>query len=99
MSETETEEFPRYDSCRERGEANGCAVLKHSFTQIGEGYSCPECQMTYVQVDKGAFIPFDQALEMAIRNQRRAAEKKRMDEARAKARARKKSKGKKKRRR
>ena len=70
-------EIPAYDSCRENSEFDdGCQVLKPVKTRIGSGYACPECQMTYIQVDNGAFIPFDQALKLAQEKQRRAEERK-----------------------
>lgn len=51
-------EFPEYDSCKP------CEILKPIKTTIGSGYGCPVCQMTYIQVAKGAFIPFDQAMKI-----------------------------------
>lgn len=84
------EEFPAYDSCRERGEG-GCAQLKRVKTQLGWAYACPVCQMTYVQADRGVFLPYDQAMNLAIRQ----AKKRQQAEGRKQefqARARKKSK-------
>jgi hypothetical protein len=51
-------EIPAYDTCQP------CEVLKPVSTTIGKGYGCPVCQMTYIRVDKGAFIPFDQAMRL-----------------------------------
>lgn len=84
--EAEADEFPAYDSCRERGEG-GCAQLKLVRTQLGKAYACPVCQMTYVQMDKGAFIPYDQAMELAVKRARQQQQREaRRTEFQAKAR-------------
>lgn len=63
-------EFPAYDSCKP------CPTLKPVKTQIGSGYGCEVCQMTYIQVEKGAFIPFDQAMKLATEKRERAEARK-----------------------
>lgn len=72
-----TPEVPGYDTCRENAEIDGrCQTLKPVHTQIGEGYACEVCQMTYIRVDKGAYIPFDQAMRLWVEKQKRAAARK-----------------------
>jgi hypothetical protein len=61
-------EFPEYDSC------SPCDILKPVNTRIGFGYGCPVCQMTYIQVAKGAFIPFDQAMRILQEKQEKKKE-------------------------
>ena len=53
------------DSCRP------CETLKPVKTTLGSGYGCPVCQMTYVQMNKGTYVPFQDALQLAARNQAR----------------------------
>jgi len=67
-------ELPAYDSCKP------CEKLIRIQTTIGAGYGCEVCQMTYIQVDKGAYIPFDQAMTIFTR-------KKKQEQERAKRRA------------
>jgi hypothetical protein len=56
-------------------------------TQLGKAYSCPECKMTYVQADKGAFIPYDQAMALVVRRARKEEQRSsRRTEFQAKAR-------------
>ena len=59
------ETVPEINSCRP------CQTLKPVKTTIGSGYGCPVCQMTYIQMNKGTYIPFDQALALAAREQKR----------------------------
>ena len=80
---------PPYNSCRERSEFDdGCQVLKPVHTRIGKGYACPECQMTYIQVDKGAFIPFDQAMELTKHARAREEQKAKRAQRKAQIKAR-----------
>lgn len=48
-----------------------CLKLTPVKTTIGSGYGCPVCQMTYIQMNEGTFIPFAQALAIAAKNQER----------------------------
>ena len=83
-------EYPMYDSCRP------CAKLNRVKTQIGEGYGCPVCQMTYIQTSKGAFIPFDQAYKLMVKK-RQQTEARTLQEQRRRAKPPKQQKKKKKR--
>ena len=75
-------EFPRYDSCQP------CETLTHVKTTIGKGYGCTVCQMTYIQVEKGAYIPFDQAMVLWQAKRKRDAAKAKLAANRAKIKAR-----------
>lgn len=48
-----------------------CEVLKPVKTVIGSGYGCPVCQMTYIQMNAGTYVPFNQAMAIAAKNQER----------------------------
>ena len=67
--EPKQEEFPAYDSCKP------CQTLTRIQTTIGPGYGCNVCQMTYIQVDKGAYIPFEQAMTLYMKKKKQEQER------------------------